>query len=151
MTKYKQGLFTPVNSKKYVGDINRIVYRSSYEFRFMTICDLSNKILRWSSEPFPIPYYDVLTEKVRRYYVDFWLEYIKNGEVCKALIEIKPECQTKKPKLTGKMTPKKEKNYIYEAQTFIKNSEKWKAAQEFCDKNKIDFFIITEKNLDVFK
>jgi hypothetical protein len=64
--KYHQGLFHPQNPEKYKGDSNNIIYRSSWELKFMKYCDRNDKILEWGSEEFFIPYLDPTTNKVRR-------------------------------------------------------------------------------------
>jgi len=62
--KYHQGIFNPKNPNKYKGNPNNIVYRSSWELKFMRYCDLNEKILEWGSEEFFIPYLDPTTNKV---------------------------------------------------------------------------------------
>ena len=42
--KYEQGFFHPINKEKYGGKLDNIRYKSSWELRFMNICDKSNKI-----------------------------------------------------------------------------------------------------------
>ena len=37
--KVKQGYFTPQNPDKYKGDITKIIYRSSWELKFLVYCD----------------------------------------------------------------------------------------------------------------
>ena len=59
------------------------------------------------------------------------------------MIEIKPEKQTKEPKM-GK---KRKKTYLNEALTYEINKQKWQAAKNFCDQNGIKFMILTEKDL----
>ena len=41
------------------------------------------------------------------------------------------------------------KSYIYECKTYAVNTAKWKAAQEWCADRKIEFKIITEKELGI--
>ena len=53
---YKQGLFSPRNPKKYMGDPTNIVYRSGWEKRVMDWADGNSNVLRWSSEEVVIPY-----------------------------------------------------------------------------------------------
>ena len=53
-----QGYYQVQNPKKYVGDPNLVIYRSSWEQAFCRWCDFSPSITRWSSEPIKIPYYD---------------------------------------------------------------------------------------------
>lgn len=144
MRKYHQGSFIPKNPKKYIGDSTNIVFRSSWELKFMKWCDSDDYILEWASEEICIPYYDNTTKAIRKYYPDFYM--IKKNhinEVIKYIIEIKPKKQTMPPK-----TPKrKTKNWLYESVTYAKNQCKWNAAELFCKKNGLEFLIITENEL----
>ena len=69
--QYKQGLFYPKNTEKYKGDFSNIVYRSSWELKFMHWADESKNVLEWSSEELVIPYLSPLDNKMHRYFVDF--------------------------------------------------------------------------------
>jgi hypothetical protein len=80
LTNYVQGLYKPQNPEKYIGDINQIVYRSSWELRAFRWADTNSSILEWSSEPFPIKYFDHSTNKMRRYFPDLFVK-IRNKQV----------------------------------------------------------------------
>lgn len=144
MANYIQGLYTPKNLDKYIGDINQIVYRSSWELRTFKWCDSSPYIIEWSSEPFPIKYFDASTNKVRRYFPDLYLKIKdKDQNVKTYLVEIKPEKYTKPPKKGRKKT----KTFLQESATYEKNLSKWNQAKQFCEKNNIIFKVITEVDL----
>ena len=144
--KYHQGKFHPRNPKKYKGDFNNIVYRSSWELKFMRYCDRNESILEWGSEEFFIPYFDPTTNKVRRYFPDFIVKIKESSNIIKTyVIEVKPKRQTLPPKV-GKQ---KKKTLINEAITYEKNVAKWKAAKEWCDDRRINFKIITEEELGI--
>ena len=146
--KYHQGRFHPQNPEKYKGDYNNIIYRSSWEVKFMRYCDRNDNILEWGSEEFFIPYYDSNTNKVRRYFPDFIMKVKEtNGTIKKYIIEVKPERQTRPP-VPGK---KKQKTLITEALAYEKNIAKWNAAKEWCADRGIIFRIITEKELFGYK
>jgi hypothetical protein len=145
-TKFKQGYYTPMYPKKYVGNINKIKYMSSWELRFFQFVDGNPYILQWSSEEISIPYIKPTTKKIHKYYPDIFLSYqTKSGEVKWELIEIKPKIQTKVPK-------RKSKN-LYEELTFAINTEKWKAAIAWCKHQsklsgkEITFKLVTEDEL----
>lgn len=143
--KYHQGLFHPQNPEKYKGDSNNIIYRSSWELKFMKYCDRNDKILEWGSEEFFIPYLDPTTNKVRRYFPDFIIKIKESsGKTKKYLVEVKPKRQTLEPK---ESKSKRKKTYINEVLTYNKNLAKWKAAKEWCDDRMIEFKIITEEEL----
>jgi len=144
-SKYYQGRFHPKNPQKYQGDVKNIIYRSSWELRFMKWCDTNDNILEYSSEEFFIPYFDPTTKKVRRYFPDFFVKYISStGEIKKVVVEIKPLRETKEPTISKN---KRKKTILNETLTYVKNQAKWKAAQEFCKDHLMEFKIITENEL----
>ena len=51
-----KGKFSPKNYKKYKGDRTKIIYRSSWELRFMKWLDHNNNVLSWGSETVIVPY-----------------------------------------------------------------------------------------------
>ena len=60
------------------------------------------------------------------------------------LIEIKPEKETKPPEFKGRKT----KRYITEGLTYVKNMNKWSAAQTFAADRGWGFQIWTENTLE---
>ena len=144
-SKYNQGFFHPKNPKKYKGNPNNIIYRSSWELKFMKWCDLNKNILEYGSEEFFIPYFDPTTNRVRRYFPDFIIKVREqSGEIKKYVIEVKPKRQTMPPVQTSK---KRTRTYINEVKTYAVNQAKWKAAQEWCKDRMLEFKIITENEL----
>jgi hypothetical protein len=142
-----KGTYKPVNPKKYKGDRYNIIYRSLWEKKFMNYCDLSKNIIEWSSEEFFIPYKDPTTRSVRRYFPDFFIKYKDNtGKVRRSVIEIKPMRETKEPKITKN---KSRKTILTETVNYYRNQAKWKAAREFCNDRKLEFKIMTEKELGI--
>lgn len=145
-SKYHQGFFHPRNPQKYVGDPENIVYRSSWELKFMQWCDRSDSVLNYGSEEIRIKYYDPVKQKVRNYFPDFIIKVREqSGEIKKYIVEIKPKKQTMAPKPRKRTT----KSYLYEVYTFETNKAKWRAAEEFCKDNMIGFRIITEEELGI--
>tara|TARA_B100000945_G_scaffold143673_1_gene114908 strand:- start:1015 stop:1455 length:441 start_codon:yes stop_codon:yes gene_type:complete len=137
--------YKPENPRKYKGDYKNIICRSSWERKFCRWCDLNESILEWGSEEFFIPY-RAPDGKVRRYFPDFIMKVKEtNGEVKTYVIEVKPLRQTKPPRKKKRVT----KSYIYECTTYAVNQAKWKAADEWCKDHKIEFKIITEKELGI--
>jgi hypothetical protein len=144
--KSYSGKFIPKNRQKYVGDPNNIIYRSSWELKFMKYCDDTKSVIQWGSEELIIPYYSPVDKKVRRYYPDFYMKVISsNGEIKKYLIEIKPERFTQPPKQPKRKT----KSYLSEVNQYITNLSKWEAAREFCSDHNWEFLVITEKHLKI--
>ncbi len=141
--EWRQGLFTPKHPEKYVGDLEKIVFRSSWELEAFEFCDNNPKVLKWASEEIVIPY-SMPTSKggVRpaKYYPDLYMEY-KNvhGKVIRDLIEIKPFKQTKPSR------SRNPKNKMYENAVHMKNQLKWEAARAWCAQNGMNFRLLTEK------
>jgi len=146
-SKYCQGKFKPSNPNKYKGDPTNIIFRSSYELKFMEYCDLNESINEWRSEEFFIPYISPMDGKVHRYFPDFFVIYKdKYGNDRTLVVEIKPEKDLKMPDQTPK---RKTKSWAFRVKTWAINQAKWKAAKEFCDDRKWEFRILTEKELGI--
>lgn len=141
-----KGRYIPRNIRKYRGDYKNIIYRSSWELKFMKYCDLNDSILEWGSEEVVIPYRSPLDNRIHRYFVDFYIKVEDvNGNIKRYLIEVKPKRQTTPPPKPKRQT----KKYIYEVTEYAKNQAKWKAASEFCEDRQWNFMIITEDELKI--
>ena len=138
--------FKPTYPKKYKGDSKNIICRSSWERRFCNYCDLNENILQWGSEEFWIPYKSPVDKRVHRYFPDFIIKVKEiTGQIKTYVIEVKPDNQTRPPKPRKKVT----QSYIYECKTYATNQAKWKAADELCKDKRVEFKIITEKELGI--
>lgn len=145
---YKSGLYVPQNPDKYIGDVHNIICRSSWEFRFCRYCDNNDRILKWSSEPISIPYYNPLDKKDHQYNVDFYMQVLKDDDQTQDwIIEVKPEKHFKKPILEGNSTLKKLKSYNHKMQIWITNQAKFKAAQRWADARGYKFGVVDENFL----
>jgi hypothetical protein len=145
---YKSGKFVSSKPEKYIGDIHNIIYRSSWEYRFCVYCDTNDSILKWSSEPIAIKYFNPLDKKEHDYNVDFYIKVLKESdEEQEWIIEIKPERQTQKPIYEGAMTLAKLKSYNHSMQVWITNQAKFKAAKEWAEKRGFRFGVVDEKFL----
>jgi hypothetical protein len=144
---FTQGYFKPKNPTKYVGP-EPIIYRSSWERKFMMWCDVNEGVITWSSEPVEIPYWSKLHSKKRTYYPDFYIKIKKHdGNIEHILVEIKPESQIKKPKPPTTNSKKALKNYKFLAEQYVVNRDKYNAAQEFANGRGWRFVVMTEKSL----
>lgn len=147
MSSYLQGKFRPKNPQKYAGNPTNIVYRSSWELKFLLYLDSHPDIIEWSSEQVIIPYRSPIDNKIHRYYVDFYIKLKnKEGKIEKRLIEIKPLKQTKPPIKPAK---KPTKRYVQEVKTWGVNQAKWKAANEYAKDRQMTFQILTEVELGI--
>ena len=142
MFKTYKGKFTPKTPKKYIGDPNNIIYRSSWEQRVFARLDIDPNIIKWASEEFAIPYLSPIDNRVHKYYPDVYVENV-NGE--KFVVEIKPDKQTRPPQKPTRNS----KQYITEVSTYMINKAKWDAAEIFCKKHNLKFIIATEKTMGI--
>lgn len=143
-----KGIYKPKNPHKYKGDARNIIYRSSWEMRFMRFLDLNKDVLKWSSEEIIIPYSSPIDGRFHRYFPDFWVRKINGqGLIDDILIEIKPKYQTVPPKPRTRLT----KKYLSEVQTWGVNQAKWKSAERYASKKGWKFQILTEEELKVLK
>jgi hypothetical protein len=146
--EHYQGRYRVRNPEKYVGNVKDVVFRSLWERKFMIWCDTNPSVLKWGSEIYPIQYYSKVDGKVRKYFIDFFVQIKKaDGSIQNLAIEIKPFSQTQPP-VRGK---KKEKTYIQECLTYQINQDKWAAAREWAKKNGFEFIILTEYDLGLAK
>ena len=138
MANTYKGRYTVKNKDKYRGDPTSVIYRSMWERHAFAWCDQNTAIKGWSSEEVVVPYLYEVTGRKHRYFTDLLIEFNDNSTL---LVEIKPEYQTKPP--TGKKT----KRFIQEAMTYVKNQNKWQAADNYAKQRGWNFVIWTEKEL----
>ena len=138
--------YKPLNPKKYQGNPNNIICRSSWERKFCMWADRKDNVVSWASEEINIPYISPKDNRVHKYYPDFLIKVKEsNNRIKTYVVEVKPKKHTIPPKKRSRIT----KSYIYECQTYAVNQAKWKAASEFCKDNRIEFKIITEDELGI--
>jgi len=135
-----KGRFRPQNPKKYKGDSNNVIYRSSWELRVMKYLDNQPKVEWWASEEMFVRYRSPIDERIHRYYPDF---VVKTKEKT-FMLEVKPFHQTQKPK-----QKRKTKKFLQEAATYAVNQQKWRAADMFCQEHGWLFKLVTEKDLGI--
>lgn len=137
--------FKPSNPHKYVGDVNNIVMRSSWETKFARYCDINPSVIQWNSEGVEVPYWSSADNKMRTYHVDFIMK-LRNadGEIETLLVEIKPHKQTLPPE---KKRGKKEVTYLNECHTYQVNMDKWLHAKKYAEERNMKFIILTEEHL----
>ena len=141
-----KGKFKPKNPHKYKGNADNIVYRSSWECKFMSRLDDREDVIEWASEEFSIPYTSPVDGKKHRYFPDFYVKFkTTDGKDKIFVIEIKPHKQVEEPKKRSKVT----RQYINEVTTYAVNMAKWAAAREFCSDNGFEFQIMTEHHLGI--
>lgn len=137
MANFAQGVYKPLNPKKYVGKgLPR--YRSGWELAFMTFCDNNEAVLEWASEAIAIKYQHPITGKVTNYVPDIFMRYrTKNNKICTEIIEIKPK----------KQTTMQEARTERDKMVVAINHAKWAAAQAWCKRAGIVFRVLDETQL----
>ncbi len=156
---YQTGYYEMKNPKKYVGK-SKPYFKSSYEQRMMFWLDVNNNVLEWSYEPQYIEYLNqvptnspdwmrgLVDFKVHKYFVDFYAKLLdNNGKEVKYLLEIKPHIQTQIPTEPKRKTKKSIKKFYSDMQEYIKNSNKWEAAEKYAHQKGLNFTVLTERHL----
>jgi len=146
MRRYpKPRKWKPRNPEKYVGDINNIITRSSWEKRLMKWLDSNSAVISWNSEDFIIPYMSPVDNRQHKYHVDFLAKMrLRDGSIKTYAIEVKPKAEM--------LPPKKNRNkerMIIEVTTYVTNQAKWAHAKEYCDKLGIAFIVLNEYDLGI--
>lgn len=163
--KWHQGVFLPKHPEKWITKEN--IFRSSWEQSFMNYLDMNPAIVQIGSEPIKIPYLNPvknleyciknnLDPKDRRFWAkaNYWCDFFfvakqNDGSLKKFFVEIKPYCQTVRPKpLNESAMLKDKKKFNREAQTYLVNEQKWLSAKKFCEDHNCSFLIITERSLE---
>lgn len=144
---YRQGYYKVKNLSKYIGDPLKIIYRSSWEFKFCKFCDDNLAVIKWSSEPFPIKYISPLDNREHNYYIDFYMKAIRDGIEREYLVEVKPEASLKKPVFEGKQTLKRLSQFNKAAETWLINAAKFSAAKEYAKMTNHHFIVVSEEFL----
>ena len=134
-----KGKYAIKNKNKYLGDPTKVVYRSLWERQTFKWCESSPRVKKWNSEDIVIPYKCKTDNRIHRYYVDLLIE-LDNREI--VLVEIKPKKETTPPKKRAKT-----KRYINEVMTYVKNTSKWEAAQQYANHKGWKFQVWTEETL----
>ena len=141
-----QGYFEPKYPAKYLGQ-TPIIFRSSWERKFMTMCDGRDDVVAWSSEPVEIKYWSTLDKKERKYYPDFYMKVQKGESYEEFLIEIKPSDQIKKPTPPAKNSKKALESYKFLAEQFVINRDKYTYAKKWAEDRGWRFIVLTENSL----
>lgn len=132
------GRFIPQHPEKYVGNVHKIFFRSSWELSFLKRLDANPSVVRYASEEIAIPYLSPIDQRVHRYFPDFIVVYRKpDGSLAKEIIEIKPYQQSVE---TARMSER-------DRLALIVNDAKWKAANIYAASQGATFRVLTEKSL----
>lgn len=146
-----KGRFQAKNPEKYKGDPTKIIYRSSWEFKFFRYIDTHPDVIWWSSEEHIVPYLSPIDNKYHRYFPDVVMcTKTKDGKTATKMIEIKPYKETLPPDPKNRnKTPsgRISRRYLNEVKKYGVNDAKWKAAEMFCSQRGWEFIKLTEKDM----
>lgn len=164
--RYHQGNFIPKNKDKVLKLNNQggLFFRSGLEHKLMIWLDGNDKIIKWGSECFRIPYQMTHFEggdtkiKEHSYYPDFYYEMrTSDGVLSQIVVEVKPMKEYKMVEsLNGGSLKvpdnglKKLKSFEYDLKMAYKNKSKWETMIAWCEKKGYKFIIITEDHLKKF-
>mgnify|MGYP002628980983 FL=1 len=142
-SKFRQGYYKPKFPQKYRGG-DPIIYRSSWERKFCHWCDHNEDVIYWISEPFSIPYFNLLDNKWHKYYPDFFFK-MKTGDTAQEyVVEIKPKAQLQKPKEPKRKTAKALKNFKYAYESYVRNLCKTNALNKMAKERNCKVMLLTE-------
>lgn len=132
--------------RKYIGNKDNIVYRSSWEKKVLDWCCNSSKVKRFSSEELVIPYISKLDGKEHRYFCDFYIELEKNdGTLQRLAVEVKPYAKYINA-IEGVKEGSNKRRFINESIEAQRNRDKWNQITKICKKHGIQFIILHERN-----
>jgi Straboviridae/Kyanoviridae head completion nuclease len=144
MAQRYQGVFTPKNPQKYLGDVNRIVFRSLWERRVMIMFDEDDRVLKWNSEEVIVPYRSPKDGLIHRYFVDFCVQVkLPNGTTKIRLVEVKPSNKLVQPVPKKKITNK----FLKELLDYEVIQSKKRAAEAYCADRGWEYVFLTEHDL----
>lgn len=147
-SKVRQGYFTPLNPQKYKGDPTKVIYRSSWELKFLQYCDQNEAVVEYAAEPIGIPYINPILKKECTYWIDCYMATRnQDGSLTKWLIEVKPNKYLTPPEAPNRLTEKQTLNYVRHAKAYVINTAKFKAAEVYAHQRMMRFGIITENFL----
>lgn len=146
MNKWKQSKkpYKLRNPQKYLGDLNQLKYKSSWEEEAFKICDNNPYVLEWGYEIIEIMYAVPSNGKMmlKKYLPDLYVVVqTESGDVERRLIEIKPLKQTKRSKSRNPRIK------LQEDHVHMINRLKWDAAENWCIGRGIKFSVVTEREL----
>lgn len=125
------------NPQKYVGT-NVPIYRSSWEWSFMQMCDINEHVTHWSSEPLRIPYVNPVNGQRSVYVPDFLIEFFDSKKKRHVeLVEVKPKKQAYLKYAKSK----------HDKLMLVINQAKWQAATKYANRQGIKFRVITEDDI----
>ena len=143
---FRQGYFVPCYPEKYIGDANKIIFRSGYEHKFATFCDTNDGVIAWSSETVQVPYVHPIEKIVRPYNIDFYVKIRQQDNTYKEyIVEVKPAKQLKAPQApTGAVNEKRILAYHTQVKNYLINLAKFNAAKAYAKDRGWEFVVVTE-------
>ena len=134
-SRYKQGVIDPRSCRKLYEHVKNepVKFQSALELQFIRYCEACSSVAYWANEPLSIKYCSRIDGKIHEYFPDFIIEST-TGQ--RTIVETKPYEQTHRPDSNASLWLKEQ---------WIKNVDKWKAAEQWCKERSMKFMIVTEK------
>lgn len=149
--RIKSGAYVVKNIGKYIGDLNKVYYRSGLELKLFIEIDNDPKVVRWEAEPnnLKVKYISPVDRKEHTYYPDVYCEKIVKDSLVKFLIEIKPKkfvLEPKRPNKTGdqKVDAKRNNRYWALKRRHAVIHAKRKSAENLAKRRGMKYIFITE-------
>jgi hypothetical protein len=140
MKNLVQGRFTPKYPSKYIGNVNDIVYRSSWERVIFHWVDKNPAVLEWCSEELVIPYYNPLDKMQHRYFPDIFARIQSKDRIRECVIEIKPLIHSIRPVVKKQ----RKKTLNHQMERYVQNAVKWQAADHYCKQRGWEFILLCD-------
>ena len=135
---FVQGVYTPKNPEKYIGN-HQPIYRSGWEMTMMMFLDNNRHVQKWASEAIQIPYVNPFTGKKHMYYPDFFVVYEdRKGNQRAEVVEIKPKKQSL---IESRSASARDRAIV------AVNHSKWRAAAAYCQHHGYTFRVINEDQI----
>ena len=136
-------------------------FKSRWEKKIFIALDNNPFVPKWGYESIEVYYQNPVYQKWSVYYPDIFCSVISpDGSIRVLMIEIKPAKYTQPPKKPNQPKSRDAKSiikhqtslkrYENEWRDWLVNQSKWNAARAWCLKNKVEWLIITERNVDGF-
>lgn len=145
-SKHREGYYSVLNKDKYLGDLNKVIFRSSYEETLFKELDLDPAVLYWVAEPpeLKIRYWNPVKLRWAFYFPDVMCVKRHGDRQVKCLIEIKPKSKLKLPVRPKTNDQKKLASFQKKMADYMVIDAKRKSAVEFCKQKGMLYVFITE-------
>lgn len=161
LTDTKKERYHLLNPHKYFGTKDPVC-KSGWEKQIFVFMDTCKFVLKWGYECMEVPYFNPAKGTNTIYFPDIFCHILQaDGSQKQFLLEIKPYKMANPPKPpkppkkpTGNALKKYEnaiRRYNNDFVAYKVNEAKWNQARAWCQRHKIEFLIVHEKNYNFLK